>query len=598
MNVFPNMLYQYLLSCFLVSMSYSVAAQDEFDQILSFPQVQDMLDQGIDQKDLGKQALAWYHWAKYEERKSGIRDSAVQYLFRSMERFQRFGDTARYYRVSADLSDWMARRDLIEEAIQMQLKALAFFRQKGDARMEAGTLVRLSGYYHEKGDQAQALQYRRLFRDKNQLVKDTLLDIVVLGEEVQRLEQEHRLDDALQLSLRTLGLARQVQNNRVLTGALFNTGVLYEYSGQYKEALRFLKEAERLNPGADELMRRNIYKHLASSYAGQEGRHASYDYAVKYAQLSDTLLSIERMIANKRFDVQTFLLDAQRKGTEIKMLEKEKVAAQSLLETQRLFLGALAVGFFALLLAGFFILRYYRHSLQTSKVITQQNEEINRRKINELEDKMKIETMQSMLEGQESERHRVAHDLHDSVGGLLAAAKLQLENLAIKSPHPTRDDKDLLKIKALLDETIVETRQIARNLQPGTLLKFGLVKALQDLIQHVKGKGAPEISFQHFGDLSSLPQDTALHCYRILQELLQNALKHAKANEIMVQITSTDQQLAILVEDDGQGFDPQTVQKGMGTGNVQQRVQFLKGDMSVETAPGEGASTLITIPVP
>jgi signal transduction histidine kinase len=161
-----------------------------------------------------------------------------------------------------------------------------------------------------------------------------------------------------------------------------------------------------------------------------------------------------------------------------------------------------------------------------------------------------------------------------------------------------QDDKDLLKIKDLLDETIDETRQIARNLQPGTLLQFGLVKAIQDLINRVQSKGGPEISFQHFGSYTDLSQHFALNCYRIVQELLQNCMKHAKSQEILVQLTRTDQQIALIVEDDGVGFNQETVLKGMGTGNIAQRVQFLKGEMSIQTAPGKGTSTLITVALP
>jgi signal transduction histidine kinase len=288
--------------------------------------------------------------------------------------------------------------------------------------------------------------------------------------------------------------------------------------------------------------------------------------------------------------------DSREKLKTIKVLEQEKKSALSEAEGQRLFIAALWVGICALILAMFFIARDYRHRLRTTRVINQQQEEINTRKIRELEDALKIETMQSMLEGQESERQRIAHDLHDSLGGLLAAARLQLESLPGRVPQ-LQDDKDLLKIKDLLDETIDETRQIARNLQPGTLLQFGLVKAIQDLINRVHSKGGPEISFQHFGSYTDLSQHFALNCYRIVQELLQNCMKHAKAQEILVQLTRTDQQIALIVEDDGVGFNQETVLKGMGTGNIQQRVQFLKGEMSIQTAPGKGTSTLITVSV-
>jgi len=113
----------------------------------------------------------------------------------------------------------------------------------------------------------------------------------------------------------------------------------------------------------------------------------------------------------------------------------------------------------------------------------------------------------------------------------------------------------------------------------------------------VHGEGVPHITFQYFGEFAHIDREIALNCYRIIQELLQNSLKHAQAHEILVQITQTENQLALLVEDDGTGFDPQNTQKGMGTDNVARRAQFLKGELSVQSAKGQGTSTLVTVPI-
>jgi Signal transduction histidine kinase len=256
----------------------------------------------------------------------------------------------------------------------------------------------------------------------------------------------------------------------------------------------------------------------------------------------------------------------------------------------------LGVALAAVLLSLFAVVREYRHRLRAGKVIAAQREEINQQKIRELENTLKIETMQSMLAGIESERQRVAQDLHDSVGGLLAAAKIQLESLTAKKPELS-EDEDWGKIRELLDETVAETRHIARNMQPSALLEFGLVTALRDLTARVRGKGVPHISFQHIGEFGDLDRTTALNCYRIVQELVQNSLKHARAKEILVQITRTDNQIALLVEDDGAGFDPENAKKGMGTDNLLRRAQFLKGELSVQSSKGQGTSTLVTVPL-
>jgi signal transduction histidine kinase len=256
----------------------------------------------------------------------------------------------------------------------------------------------------------------------------------------------------------------------------------------------------------------------------------------------------------------------------------------------------MGVAIAALILAMFVVVRDYKHRIRMDKIVSAQREEINQQKIRALENNLKIESMQSMLAGQESERQRVAQDLHDSVGGLLAAVKIQMETINAKKPALSKDE-DWIKIRMLLDETVSETRHIARNMQPSALLEFGLVTALRDLTSRVHGKGMPQITFQHFGDFSDLDRDLALNCYRIIQELVQNSLKHAKANEILVQITRTEAEIALHVEDDGKGFNPNTTQKGMGTDNLARRSQFLNADLSVQSAVGQGTSTVVTVPL-
>jgi len=565
-------------------------AQAGFDTLLNYQQVQDLMNQ----RDPRQQALAWYHWAYYTERQYGDTDSAFQYLARSVQRFRRIDDTLAYQRARSDLADWMAKRKLVDEAIKMQEEALFYARTSGQIRLQTLVLARLSRYYLSLSDNANALKYRRLFRESNLILKDTSLEVTVLLEEVLRLKKEGRISEAKTLSARTVELARRLPHKELLTQAFYNSGAIAAYDRDYDTALRFLKKAEAIPMGPLDNQRRLIYKELSVTYAALDSLHSAYYYAYKYADLADSILLVNRDTAAQRIVMQ---FDTREKSKAIEILKKEKQSALSQAQEQRLFIAALAVGLGALILAMFFIVRDYRHRLHTTRVINQQKEEINARKIRELEDALKIETMQSMLEGQESERQRIAHDLHDSLGGLLAAARLQLESLSGKVPQ-LQDDKDLLKIKDLLDETIDEPRQIARNLQPGTLLQFGLVKAIQDLINRVQSKGGPEISFQHFGSYTDLSQHFALNCYRIVQELLQNCMKHAKSKEILVQLTRTDQQIALIVEDDGVGFNQETVLKGMGTGNIAQRVQFLKGEMSIQTAPGKGTSTLITVALP
>jgi signal transduction histidine kinase len=568
-------------------------AQPEFDNHLNYDQIQALLTEGNAGKgDLRKQALAWYHWAYYDENQTGISDTAFQYLDRSAERFLKAKDTAAYYRVRADLADRLIRRGVYDQAFRMYDEALQYFQKIQHLYLETHTLARLNRAYLSSGDTATAGQYKKLFVQKNWTLRDTVLEILVLEDEIDKLQKRNQYRGARNISFRALQLAEAKRNTELINWAQFSIAENCRLDRDYTTALDYYHKAERSSPA--EAMRRDIYHGLSETYAAIDSLPKAHYYAIRYAKLGDTLLNRGKLASLQQLALR---YDSREKGAFIKVLEERNAAVSAIAQQQRLGLSALGVAVFALLLAIFFIVRDYRHRLRTDKVISDQMATLNLQHIRELENKLKIDTMQSMLIGQESERRRIAQDLHDSVGGLLAATKIQVEKLAGKQ-GPVEQNPDLLKIKTLLDNTVAETRHIARNMQPNTLLEFGLATALRDLTSHFRGDGMPTITFQQFGDFSNLEHNLALNCYRIVQELLQNSIKHAKAKEILVQITRTDNQLDLLVEDDGIGYKPDKVTKGMGTNNIAHRVQFLKGEINLQSTKDQGASTLVTIPLP
>lgn len=601
MNIFPPWYrFQESIRCvlriglFLLCCSpLALRAQSEFEQRLTFDQIQALLREGTSQHDLRKQALAWYYWAFYDETQTGLTDSAFQYLARSADRFALAKDTMSYHRVRMDLADRHLDRGLLKEALAMQEGAKDYFHRTNNLSLETHALARLNTIYMVKGDTVKALLLKRDFMAKNLILKDTVLEIKVLMDEAQQIFLKKNYSNARFTASRALRLAEACNYDYLANQARVAIGQYCLYERDYKTAIFFLKKAEAGATRADAPQRHDIYHYFAESYAGIDSMIPAYEYALHYGELGDTLLSLEKAMTIQRLILQ---YDTGKKRAEIENLERTIEDVEISSQNHRLTAAALAVALFAVLLAMFFIIRDYRHRLHTDSVIAAQDQEINKRKIQELEDSLQIETMRSMLEGQDGERLRIAQDLHDSVGGMLAATRIQVESLLAKSTKQPGYE-DLTKVRKLLDETVAETRNIARNMQPGALIEFGLTKAVQDLAGRVYGDAAPHITFEHFGDCSDLDQTVALNCYRIVQELLQNSLKHASATEILVQITRTEGQLALLVEDDGIGFDPATVQKGMGTGNIANRIQFLRGELNIQTAPGKGASTLVTIPL-
>lgn len=218
-------------------------------------------------------------------------------------------------------------------------------------------------------------------------------------------------------------------------------------------------------------------------------------------------------------------------------------------------------------------------------------------KITELEKDKQLLAIDSMLKGQEEERGRIAKDLHDGLGGLLSGTKLSFvnmkENLILTPENTTQFEKSL----SMLDTTISDLRKVAHNLMPEALVKFGLDEALRDFCNSIQSTTNCIVNYQKMGISRKLNTTTETFIYRIIQELVNNSVKHAQAKEIIVQLTFVNNKIVITVEDNGKGYDTKSVnlKKGDGLNNIDYRVQFLNGKIDTITSPNKGTSVNIEL---
>ena len=334
------------------------------------------------------------------------------------------------------------------------------------------------------------------------------------------------------------------------------------------------------------LLKQNVYK-----------ANKQYDQAYEYAEMESKLK--DSLLNRVRFETISDLSEkykSKEKSTEIKVLEIEKKYAQERNEQQRraLYVLILVLGILSLLI--YFTIRFYNKQMDSNKIISSQNAQISQQKILTLEDEIKLKGMHSMIEGQESERERISKDLHDSLGGLLSTIKLQLEHIPIDETNMPALNKQR-HVQGLIDSAVQEVRHISSNLQPVSLKNLGLVAAVSDLITRYRDdESYPDIEFQHYDVPKPMDTMVALSVYRIIQELINNTIKHARANEIHLQLRREDNVLILQYEDDGIGFDLESLkQKGMGLENITSRVNYLRGELSIDARIGGGVSYVIDI---
>ncbi len=321
-----------------------------------------------------------------------------------------------------------------------------------------------------------------------------------------------------------------------------------------------------------------VKKQLYETYQALGQKDSALIWLERYTLSKDSLQSIAKA---KDFAELEIKYETEK---------KDLVIGQRTRERNFLLIGSTILIGFAV-----WIIMLLRYRLRTNRRLAQQTAEIQAQQLQRIEQEQQILTYNAMIEGQESERHRIAKDLHDTVGGMMSAVKAHFSVLFKKQAQP--DEAIYHKTQDLIDEACEEVRRISHNMIPRALELSGLEATLQDLTQSLRLAGVAVT-------LECRDLDPQLHShqsamiYRILQELLNNITRHAQATEVFIQLLQRDEAIYLQVEDNGKGFDSTALRSdGMGLSSVKSRVDFLRGELHVDSAPGQGTSISIRIPV-
>ncbi len=324
-----------------------------------------------------------------------------------------------------------------------------------------------------------------------------------------------------------------------------------------------------------------LYNLLADiSYASQDFS-AAHQYEEKEDALRDSINADNLQELSTEYETK---YETEKKEAQIKL-------QQSQLKQKSTLNYFLIAGSVAVLLISLLAYRNYKNK-----------QKLQQAKIDELETEKQLTATEAVLKGEEQERTRLAKDLHDGLGGMLSGVKYSLSNMKGNLIMTPDNAQAFERSMDMLDSSIKEMRRVAHNMMPEILVKYGLDAGLKEFCNDIERSGVLRINYQSIAmEQSTIEQTTAVTIYRIVQELVNNSIKHAAAKNVLVQLHYAQQEksLAITVEDDGKGFDTAHLKQssGMGWSSIQNRVEFLKGKIDVNSAPGKGTSVLIEITV-
>ncbi len=217
-----------------------------------------------------------------------------------------------------------------------------------------------------------------------------------------------------------------------------------------------------------------------------------------------------------------------------------------------------------------------------------------------LQKEQQIHHLNDVMKGEENERIRIARDLHDGIVSQLMGVRFHFNSALQKTAVSLPDTGDFDRVLHFLDHATAELRRTAHNLMPETVLQAGLLAALHTYCTQMTGNPSTQVHFQHYGNYRRRDPDTELSLYRIIQELVQNALKHAEARSILVELSEDEGILCLMVEDDGKGFasaDPGTG-TGRGLKSIYSRIKALNASIHISSTPKVGSTVQIELETP
>jgi two-component system, NarL family, sensor kinase len=549
-------------------------------------------------------------------------DSCKLLVDKAYSLVSKYNDKASKNQIASLINRYAAiyqRKQNYDSAVELYLQAANIFKETGNELKIINSYYNLSSIYKYIGDTAKTFFYAKETNKLARIAKDTTLlirGLIVLGEAYNFIKN---YDSLLLISQKGLGLASRQQMtfaigifnnflglyhtnktlqydsailyyNQALASfdsinvqfdkavVLQNIGNAYLKKKDYSNAIKFSKQATELSKRLqfDQVQTLSLMD-LVEAEENIGNIPESFKYLKQYVSMNDSIQN--RNNQKKVYDLEAKYL-AQKK--ELDMLSQQKIIKQKNILNYLLASGVL-------LLLGIITSLYFNY---------RSKQKLQLQQIIKLETQQQLTATEAVLKGEEQERTRLAKDLHDGLGGMLSGIKYSFNTMKGNMIMTANNAQAFERSMDMLDSSIKEMRRVAHNMMPEALVKFGLDTALKDFCNEIQQSGALYISYQSIGLQNMvIDQTISITIYRIVQELLNNTMKHAVAKNAIVQITKSDNQLSVTVEDDGKGFDTTIINNstGMGWSNITNRVEFLKGKLDIDSQTGKGTSIHIEI---
>jgi two-component system, NarL family, sensor kinase len=474
-----------------------------------------------------------------------------------------------------------------ERMLEVARESNRFARLTGDSTEIANAYISLGSALSLNGFQDSSLYYLQNAMDIAEQVRNDQVLFYALFDLADAFLRNNRAEQGLELAQRALAISIGLEDFYKQSGAYLLLGkIMTELPGKETEAFDHLQKGWRksVEIEADD-QRLLIMDALSMYYEKNNDLNQALRFKKAWIALNDSIFNREK---SRQIGELHTLYELEEKEKEI---ADERLISQGKDEKIRVrnfqILVAIVVIALAIVLAWLIwkTQRNKRRLAEQESTILQQANEALIREQNALQ-------LKSLLEGQEKERTRLARELHDGLGGYLTSVQLKAQQLKTSN----LDLRLLDEVTDMVATAGKEMRKISHALAPEGLLHLGLAESINQYVQKVS-TGTCSIAFEVHGQPWAADDYSEHTVYRIIQELINNVLKHADAHEAFVSLSYLDKELHVVVEDNGKGFDTRQLNtQGHGLQHIQARVTYLNGDLDILSQPGKGSSFTLIVP--
>lgn len=369
-----------------------------------------------------------------------------------------------------------------------------------------------------------------------------------------------------------LHIRERMRDSFAIAMTLSDMGTLHTDKGDYPTAIQNYIASNLIATKLKylELLSSN-YEKLANLATLQNNYRQAYVYKQTAVSLHDSIYSIEKARQIEELNTKY----------ETKQKEQQIFIQQAALDKKNYVIaGMLVVAALGLLVLFSFYKRYkLKQEIHLQSALMKQQQLATK----------------AVLEAEENERQRIGKDLHDGIGQMMSAAKINMLAFREKFIESGGEQPKFENILALIDESCKEVRSVSHNMMPNVLLKAGLASAARDFLNKIDNS-IIAIDLYTEGLDTRLDTDIEAVLYRVIQECVNNVIKHAAATRLDISITKDEQGIDATIEDNGNGFDMNNATEGIGLKNIRTRIEYLKGTVEFDSKPGNG--TVVTIHIP